>query len=257
MNVQLLISKVLADPNTEIKPSPLLTLQEINKDPYLVSAYYNHNPYVRLVTTAHLINENINGVQFPKVKRMEDIPDYAFDMIVEQGRALIFLEPGSGYAILKQFDTKRFLTFGKQRSVPFGLSNFTRPIPNELNITQPFTYGKPILIVEGLRDCLDAQTIYPYTLAMQTSSIPSLVKEVLHTLTDTIILALDNDDAGQKGIKNLKYKKEFNYLTLNYPDNYKDIGTLSQLYYKDPFSYNYYKSFLATQLAVIYNGKTF
>lgn len=254
MNVQLLISKVLTDPLSEIKPSQILTMSEIVNDPYLITAYYNHNPYVRLVTTVHLINEVINGVEFPKVKRSVDIPDYAFDMIVEQGRALLFLEPGSGYGILKQFDSKRFLTFGKQRSVPFGLSNFVKPIPNELNITERFTYGKPILIVEGLRDCLDAQTIYPYTLAMQTSSIPLLVKEVLHTLTDTIILGLDNDEAGQKGVRNLLYKKEFNYKTLTYPDNYKDIGTLSQLYYKDKFSYDYFKSFLATQISVIYGG---
>lgn len=253
MNVQLLINRVLADPMSRIQPSEVLTQSEIDKDPYLIVAYYFHSPYIRLVTMAHLLSDTIGGRPFPKVRRTEDIPDYAFDMICEQGRALLFLEPGSGYGILKQLDTKRFLTFGRQRSVPFGMTNFIQPIPNALNISTPFTFGKPILIVEGLRDCLDAQMIYPYTLAMQTDGIPSMIKEVLKTLTNTIIIGLDNDESGIRGKTNLLKRHEFDYKQIEYPDGRKDIGTLSQLYLKDTFAYEYFKTSLTLQLQILAN----
>jgi hypothetical protein len=251
MNVKLLIDKVLADPLSQAQPSSILTTNEIMQDPYLVSAYYHKSPYIRLVTPQHLIGTTIAGKNFPKVKREVDIPDYVYDHIVETGRALIFVEPFSEYAVIKQFNEKRFLTFGAKRAIPFGLSNFIQPRYNLLNISTPFTFGTPILIVEGLRDLCDAQYVYPFTVCTQTDTIPTLTQQVLHTLTDTIILGLDNDKPGSMGTAKLLRYHQFNYRVLQYPPSIKDVGTLSQLYFKDTFLYRYYLEYLIQQLKLL------
>lgn len=61
-----------------------------------------------------------------------------------------------------------------------------------------FTYGDPILIVEGWRDALFVKQYYKYTLALNTSSLNRGTLEILSKLTNKIILCLDNDTTGQK-----------------------------------------------------------
>lgn len=69
----------------------------------------------------------------------------------------------------------------------------------------------PIVICEGLKDCIALKKIYPYVLANNTSSM-GINLQVLSNLTNKFILVYDNDEAGQEGMKrdirnlrNLKY----------------------------------------------------
>lgn len=58
----------------------------------------------------------------------------------------------------------------------------------------------PIVVCEGSKDCLFLKKLYPYTVAINTSSM-GLNAHVLINLSNKFILAYDNDEAGQEGIK--------------------------------------------------------
>ena len=58
----------------------------------------------------------------------------------------------------------------------------------------------PIIICEGSKDCLMLKKIYPYVLSTNTSSL-GLNAQILRNVTDSFILAYDNDKAGFDGIK--------------------------------------------------------
>lgn len=58
----------------------------------------------------------------------------------------------------------------------------------------------PILLVEGVKDCLIIQKhIYPYCLAILTANMSENEYIILKNITNKIILAYDNDDAGNLG----------------------------------------------------------
>ena len=58
----------------------------------------------------------------------------------------------------------------------------------------------PIVICEGSKDCIFLKQFYPYTVAINTSSM-GLNAQVLINLSNKFILAYDNDRAGQDGIE--------------------------------------------------------
>ena len=58
----------------------------------------------------------------------------------------------------------------------------------------------PIVICEGSKDCIFMKQFYPYTVAVNTSSM-GLNAQVLINLSNKFILAYDNDKAGQGGIE--------------------------------------------------------
>ena len=57
----------------------------------------------------------------------------------------------------------------------------------------------PIVICEGSKDCIFLKQFYPYTVAVNTSSM-GLNAQVLINLSNKFVLAYDNDKAGQDGI---------------------------------------------------------
>ena len=58
----------------------------------------------------------------------------------------------------------------------------------------------PIVICEGSKDCIFLKQFYPYTVAINTSSM-GLNAQVLINLSNKFVLAYDNDKAGQDGIE--------------------------------------------------------
>ena len=58
----------------------------------------------------------------------------------------------------------------------------------------------PIVVCEGSKDCIFLRKFYPYTVAVNTSSM-GLNAQILINLTNKFVLAYDNDGAGQEGIK--------------------------------------------------------
>lgn len=58
----------------------------------------------------------------------------------------------------------------------------------------------PIIVCEGSKDCLMLKQIYPYVVANNTSSM-GLNAPVLRNISNTFLLAYDNDKAGMEGMK--------------------------------------------------------
>lgn len=58
----------------------------------------------------------------------------------------------------------------------------------------------PIIVCEGSKDCLMLKRIYPYVVANNTSSM-GLNASVLRNISNTFLLAYDNDKAGMDGIQ--------------------------------------------------------
>ena len=58
----------------------------------------------------------------------------------------------------------------------------------------------PIIVCEGSKDCLMLKKYYPYVVANNTSSM-GINAHVLRNISDSFLLAYDNDKAGQEGIK--------------------------------------------------------
>ena len=58
----------------------------------------------------------------------------------------------------------------------------------------------PIVVCEGSKDCIFMKKMYPYTVAVNTSSM-GLNAQVLINLSNKFVLAYDKDSAGQEGIE--------------------------------------------------------
>ena len=58
----------------------------------------------------------------------------------------------------------------------------------------------PIIVCEGSKDCMMLKKIYPYVLANNTSSM-GLNAQILRNISDSFLLAYDNDQAGAEGIE--------------------------------------------------------
>lgn len=58
----------------------------------------------------------------------------------------------------------------------------------------------PIIVCEGLKDCITLKKIYPFVLANNTSSM-GINLRVLSNITNKFILVYDNDEAGTDGMR--------------------------------------------------------
>lgn len=58
----------------------------------------------------------------------------------------------------------------------------------------------PIIVCEGSKDCIMLKRVYPYVLANNTSSM-GLNAQILRNISDSFLLAYDNDKAGEEGIE--------------------------------------------------------
>lgn len=83
--------------------------------------------------------------------------------------------------------------------------------PEKMNIPTLFGFhnfadfqkGMPIALVEGEKDAIALQTIYPYTLAMGRNTLGNNIK-YLKYLTNDFIIIPDNDEAGLRGYEKIK-----------------------------------------------------
>ena len=89
--------------------------------------------------------------------------------------------------------SREFSDSGKRVPLMFG---FNKKFENFDN----YETCPPIVICEGSKDCIFLKQFYPYTIAINTSSM-GLNAQVLINLSNKFVLAYDNDKAGQEGIK--------------------------------------------------------
>lgn len=87
-------------------------------------------------------------------------------------------------------------------------------------------YCKPIIVVEGAKDCIYIKQFYPYTLSTNTNKL-GFNANILRELTDKIILCLDNDKGGKEYSQELKnlVKLGFNVSSVKLDEGIKDPCT--------------------------------
>ena len=119
------------------------------------------------------------------------------------------------------------------------------------NLPDDFKYGVPLLLCEGNIDCDSIKQIYPYSLAVLTNSLSLSQMQLLAYLTNKVILAFDNDEAGNRGYWRT-YKSlitnNFRVERFNHSYKLKDFGDLIDLQMWDPDEYNYICSLYKIQI---------
>lgn len=127
---------------------------------------------------------------------------------------------------------KQFLKIGNVSQFLYGLSK----------LPKDFHFGEPILLVEGNFDCDFIRTIYPNTLASLTNALSNNHLEIISRITNKVILAYDNDKAGNIGFYSAKKKLESLGVSVSrftHNSKLKDFGDLYDLQFKDESEYNY------------------
>ena len=84
---------------------------------------------------------------------------------------------------------------------------------------------KPIIVCEGLKDCITLKKIYPYVLSNNTSHM-GLNLQVLSNITNKFILVYDNDNAGREGtLEDISkvQKMKYDVIEMKVGHGYKDI----------------------------------
>ena len=110
------------------------------------------------------------------------------------------------------------------------------------NLPEDFKYGMPLLITEGNIDCDIGKSLYPYCIATMTNSLSTNQMQLLLNLTNKVIIAYDNDEAGNQGYWKTYYKlKSFGISVKKFKhnNNLKDFGDLEDLRMRDEDEYNY------------------
>lgn len=115
---------------------------------------------------------------------------------------------------------KKYMIFNVKKSFPivYGLHRFS-----------DFKLNTPIIVSEGIKDCIFISKYYRYTISVLTSSITDSIAQMLSKITDRVIIAFDNDSAGKSGVKKSR-KTLSNYgmisTEINSYLNIKDWGNM-------------------------------
>lgn len=187
-----------------------------------------------------------------RIEHLDAVPDHVRSFITGHKRVLgIANLLGSEVVsiVFRDLEKKDFCTF-------VGIKGYCYGIGKQEN----FSYGDPLIVVEGLkdRDCL-AQ-VSPNTVAICGSSMSQLVREVLLTITNNFILFYDQDETGKLQILRDKKSLEKRGATVGlgkHPAGVKDCGEIIDVFYGgDSFQYSFLKSYYHNQLEVLGALKT-
>lgn len=153
-----------------------------------------------------------------------EIPDFMREFLRFHGEALMIANIVSNKIIsitLRSMSLKKeFSKIGYSKNMLYGLGQ----------LDKNFKFGQPILLVEGHLDRDVISELYPNSLALTTNMISKSQAEILKRLTNSFILMLDNDSAGQAGQKNAYYiLKGCKITSINHENGMKDCGDLAKL----------------------------
>lgn len=204
-----------------------------NKYTYMASKY--NYPHYRILSIGDLLKK--------KVVKDKDIPAYFMDFVGEQGEVLVVANIVNNkipFIQARSLKTKQFNVLGSQTRVPYGLGF----------LSKDFKYGDPIFLVEGIADCDTLRGLYPNVLGTLTAGLTVVQFEIVTRLTNKIVLAYDNDQAGRSAYKRdskkLKEAGIANRCFIQYA-HYKDVGDLSEELYQGntmqfETAYQYYQT---------------
>lgn len=145
------------------------------------------------------------------------------------------------------YGPKQFIKLGSSSFLFYGLGK----------LPEDFVYGIPIMLVEGNIDCDSAREIYPYTLATLTNAISLNQIQLLSFLTNKVIVAYDNDEAGNKGywgVYNSLNKLGFKVMRFRHSERLKDFGDLLDYQMTNQEEYDYLKMIYQIQIENLINS---
>lgn len=213
----------LGDPNAKLKDS--------NKYIYFMNHYKSD---YRFVSASKLM-----------INCSTALPTYIKDYLKYSGDSIMLPN--------KINDTVYSITFrninGPKQFIKMGQTSHL--FYNMGNLPEDFVYGTPIILVEGNMDCDSISQIYPYTLATLTNSLSLNQLQLLSHLTNKVIVAYDNDEAGNKGywsVYNSLTKIDFIVKRFRHSHQLKDFGDLIDLKMKDNEEYEYISTLYKMQI---------
>lgn len=128
--------------------------------------------------------------------------------------------------VIRGLQTKKFTNIGNV-ALFYGICS----------LEKNFKYGDRLTIVEGPKDCEAYRNTFgdKNCVAMNTAPISRNKASILKYLTDNIVLAQDNDAAGEEAKRRFKryYSKSFKINEFRHDSNLKDFGDLISLLRKD------------------------
>ena len=195
------------------------------------------NPYLHIAYKLKLDNYRIisNGELLVKGKDLI-IPEYMKEFLNFHNEAVMIANIINDKVIsivLRSINTKKeFQKIGVSKNMLYGLGRLS---PN-------FKFRDPIILVEGHLDRDVISEFYPNVLAITTNKISNTQTKILKGLTNRFILMLDNDDAGQAGIRDAYYKLKGCKITkIEHQAGMKDCGDLVKLERKNKEEYEFVK----------------
>lgn len=205
-------------------------------DPYSFLAFRYKLPNYKVFTLESLIQLG---------DKVNELPSYLRNFIADEKKVIgifNYYDNHIFYVVFRSITNKKFFTYGEYLEFPYGI----------FSLDNKFTPDTPIVLVEGLKDRDILSTIYPYVFALQSTGLSNMGREILKTLTNNVILLLDNDEQGIKGQKYeyFKLKESLNVSYFKHPDRIKDVGTIldyewSGKSYESEYLREYYKTNLS------------
>jgi hypothetical protein len=183
----------------------------------LISDKVGKGPYSKaLFNQVYFIYDNSKDL---KILDVLDVDDKTKAFLLKNSPVYIIplMTPnGEEYSyVLRAVESKRFYFLELKSKYPhcYGLQDFTN-----------YTFNKPILLCEGIKDVLAIKKIYPYSLAYLTSSPNDELFDFLSNITNRIIFFPDSDKTGLKLKITKKLKEKFKFYSKYYTPFGKDLG---------------------------------
>lgn len=165
-----------------------------------------------------------------------DMPDFIIEYLRHNGDCVLI--PNKVGNVIYSLTLRNIQ--GKKQFLKIG--DISHSLYNLGNLPKDFKYGTPLLLVEGNLDCESMKEVYPYTVASLTATLSTNQVQLISHLTDKVIIAYDNDDAGKEGYYIVRNKLEKLGMTVkkfNHALGLHDAGDLLDVKMKDPDEYDY------------------
>lgn len=230
---ELSFRELLKDINMSIEmDEQLRTIQDVYNLPN-IQLPTTSNKYIYYINNNESQYKIISSIQ---ALRLTNIPEFLRLYLQRNGDCIMIPNKINDIVYSLTFrtlgDRKQFLKYG----------NVTHFLYNLGNLPDDFTYGTPLILLEGNLDCDVMKNIYPYTVASLTSDLSTNQVQLISHLTDKVIVAYDNDESGISGYYRVRNKlQSVNVRTtkFNHYNKLHDLGDLIDLKIKDEDEYNY------------------
>jgi len=162
----------------------------------------------RLSKLSPFVTDNIRELkkQYPKENLIEDTLFYMIPLQTIKGTITGFILRG---VLNKTYWTSSHPILTEEKTVDY--TQLYKKVPTMYGWYKDFLdydkheKPKPIILCEGLKDCIYLKQFYPYVLSNNTSMVGTSAY-MLRNITDKLLLVYDNDNTGLDSMKKDKYK---------------------------------------------------